>query len=438
MADLTVMQLEKLKSTEKYQKIIVSKGLYIGVAVNGEKTFFVRYTVNGRQRDYRISRLFGRTSNESYISLLDARAKAAEIRALAKDGIDYQERLLANLALSKASEDENLTVNALYETWIGTLKRSDDGEQVKRLFTTKVLPHIGEIKLKDIIENDLRGLLKSVAEGGINRTAEMLLSLLKQMFAWGGGRKPYKLYLDNPAINLKSTDVTQDGYVTVERDRYLSDAEIIELAGKLPEAGLLKSTNVLIWICLSCCTRIGETLMARWADINFETGVWHIPEANTKGRAGAHMIYLSEFAISQFKELKQFQLPSEWCFPNKENTSYVCIKSPTKQITDRQLGFKDRKVMSKRTSLCHSLELTGGAWTPHDLRRTGATLMQTLDVDQHIIERVLNHAEQNRMIRTYQQFDYSPKLRDAWARLGAKIESLVNIDTPLVKLQPQQ
>jgi integrase len=49
------------------------------------------------------------------------------------------------------------------------------------------------------------------------------------------------------------------------------------------------------------------------------------------------------------------------------------------------------------------LLLTGGEWTPHDLRRTAATLMGELGVRPDVIERTLNHIEQNRMSRIYQR-----------------------------------
>ncbi|MBC3860943.1 tyrosine-type recombinase/integrase [Undibacterium jejuense] len=425
MADLTVMQIEKLKPSSEYQKIRVSKGLFIGVSTNGEKTFFVRYTVKCKQRDFRISKTFGRSSSESSISLVDAKAKAAEIQALAKDGIDYQEKQILEAELAIARKDENLTVYDLYQAWFATLNRKDGGESIDRNFKKSVLPAIGSKRLKDIVESDVKTVLQDISKDGKNRTAEMLLSLLKQMFKWGNGRKPYKTHLDNPVLNLRKSDATQKGYKTVERDRYLSDLEIIELSQKIPDAGLIKSTQTLIWLCLSCCTRVGETLMARWEDIDLINRVWHIPEANTKGRAGNHKIYLSDFSFRQFEALKVNQESAIWCFPNKENTSHVCLKSATKQIGDRQLNSKGRAILVGRSKLRDSLELSGGAWTPHDLRRTGATLMQSLDVDQHIIERVLNHTEQNRMMRTYQQYDYSPKLKDAWGKLGSHFDNLL-------------
>lgn len=193
---------------------------------------------------------------------------------------------------------------------------------------------------------------------------------------------------------------------------------------QLPAARLVKTTELAIWIVLSCCTRIGETIMAEWQHINLETGVWHIPETNTKGKAPAHTVYLSGFAIRQFETLKAITGGSRWCFPNEEDTAHLDLKSPTKQIGDRQAALRDSKPLVNRSRGVSSLVLGTEKWTPHDLRRTGATLLQTVGVDQHVIERMMNHAEQNRMQRIYQQHDYANEQREAWTNLGTLLDTL--------------
>ena len=48
-----------------------------------------------------------------------------------------------------------------------------------------------------------------------------------------------------------------------------------------------------------------------------------------------------------------------------------------------------------------TLALIGGRWGPHDLRRTGATMMVMLGVLPEVAERCLNHTEQNRVKRIH-------------------------------------
>lgn len=45
-------------------------------------------------------------------------------------------------------------------------------------------------------------------------------------------------------------------------------------------------------------------------------------------------------------------------------------------------------------------------------------------VNDGVIERVINHVEQNRMKRIYQRYDHAEEMRTAWASLGALLTKL--------------
>lgn len=432
MEDMIVQGIQALKPASSYTKTQVSRGLYIGVATNGDKTFFVRYTVNGSagRSEYRLPRLFGIRTSAAYLSLADARAKAAEIKALAKQCIDYQKKLEADATAkaAKTAEDEakNYTVQDLYDAWFPTTRRKDGGAELSRVMKRDVLPVVGALKLTAIEEGHIRKMLAPVAGAGTNRKAVVILNNVKQMFHWSNGRKPWKLLVNDPTANLKSDDITQPNYEEVERDRILSHDEIRALANLLPDARLIKTTEIIIWLTLSCCTRVGETTMAEWEHVNLDTCEWFIPEANMKGRAPAHTVYLSQFATAQFRALKITTGSSNWCFPNADDSGHLDTKAATKQITARQFKFSTASSpINGRTMLSNSLVLGDEKWTPHDLRRTGASLMQSLGVNDSVIERVINHVEQNRMKRIYHRYDHADEMRNAWAALGTLLSNFL-------------
>ena len=69
--------------------------------------------------------------------------------------------------------------------------------------------------------------------------------------------------------------------------------------------------------------------------------------------------------------------------------------------------------------------------TPHDLRRTAATLMGRLDIDQMTIARVLNHVSTTKPTvtgSTYDRYTYEPQMRRALAALDAHIRYIVGAD----------
>lgn len=143
-----------------------------------------------------------------------------------------------------------------------------------------------------------------------------------------------------------------------------------------------ETSAAAIWIMLSTCCRVGEVCRARWEHVDLDTGLWRIPPENSKN-AKEHVVYLSDFAKHQFAALKYLATDkydgsqSPWVIPATNRDSHVCVKSLAKQIGDRQRG-DDKAPMKNRSKLVSALILPRGKWTPHDLRRTGATLMGRL------------------------------------------------------------
>lgn len=85
--------------------------------------------------------------------------------------------------------------------------------------------------------------------------------------------------------------------------------------------------------------------------------------------------------------------------------------------------------MSRRSAKAQALLLPGGKWTPHDLRRTGATIMTALGVLPEVAERCLNHTEENKVKRTYQRHSYAAEMAAAWHLLGDRLGILTCPDT---------
>src|SRR5690606_6986324 len=108
--------------------------------------------------------------------------------------------------------------------------------------------------------------------------------------------------------------------------------------------------------------------------------------------------------------------------------THVCLKSISKQVGDRQIQFKSRSRPLKGRAFDNALVLAGGAngaWTPHDLRRTGATMMQGLGVSLDVIDRCQNHLLPGRVRRVYLRHDYEAEKTEAWRLLGAKLDSIL-------------
>ncbi len=86
------------------------------------------------------------------------------------------------------------------------------------------------------------------------------------------------------------------------RDRVLSLGEIAELRDAIPNARLENHAGLAIWILLATLARVGELSAAAWSDVDLEAGTWFIPETKN---SRPHIIYLSGFAIAQFRQLRE-------------------------------------------------------------------------------------------------------------------------------------
>ena len=97
----------------------------------------------------------------------------------------------------------------------------------------------------------------------------------------------------------------------------------------------------------------------------------------------------------------------------------------------------DNKINCTDAYFSGSSKGTKGEWTPHDLRRTGATMMQELGVTLEIIDRCQNHLLGGSKVRRhYLHHDYAKEKTEAWRLLGEKLE-LILAGCTVAAVQPQ-
>lgn len=472
----TVIALKAFLKSGVEKDVPLGNGLYVRKATG---RFFVRYRVRGdanaKVREYTLPKPYG--EGAAYTSWTEARNIADEILLKARIGIDYivelaQQRRDAEIereekeAARRAAKEaeaarleqermQNLTVGELFNTWIADgVRRKDGNAELKRSFHADVLPKIGQRPVRLVTEHDIRSVLRAQVERGVNRTAVATRNNLTQMFSWAEKRQPWrKLLADGNPVDLIDirTIVSLDYDINNVRDRVLSSAEVRELHRKFIDMRaeydaapnkrtalqpVERTTEFAIWLMLATMCRVGELSMSQWKHVNLDTGEWFIPKENVKDEVADHIVYLSDFALKKFRQLHEHTGKSKWCFPAMNKESHVCVKSISKQIGDRQTMFKKdrsgnpRKPMKHRSKAENALVLAegkNGAWTPHDLRRTGATIMQSLGVSLDIIDRCQNHVLHGSKVRRhYMHHDYAKEKREAWRQLGEHLDMLTS------------
>lgn len=431
MGKLTVKQLESLTGADVGRKLFDGEGLYGRVRVQKSGvvvTFEYRFKRQGKTR----TASCGKWPVES---LRDIRRARDSKQALVEEGTDpveqgRAERLRKKVDAARAIERQQAELDRIaaeaaarrtfgdaIAQWekLELSRRKDGGAESMRAIRKDVLPVLADVALLDVKRAMLVDVLDTVVERGARVMANHLFGDLRQFYNFAVAREWGEAH---PLAGLTKEKI---GGRQKERDRYLSEDEIIELKQRLTAANLLRTTELAIWIMLSTCCRVGELSQARWEHVDLEEGEWFIPSGNSKN-AKDHIIFLSDFAEDQFRQLRSLTGDSDWCLPSRDGERHICLKSISKQIKDR---VRD-KPLSNRSKATGVLLISGGAWTPHDLRRTGATMMGELGVMGEVIDRCLNHVEQNKLKRIYQRHELKAEQREAWRLLGDRIALLLS------------
>lgn len=347
----------------------------------------------------------------------DIEAEKLKAQADAAEAVRVQQLRLA----AQAADQARMTVRQLFDRWhqLDLRNRVLKGADVKRSFDADVFPLIGEMAAEDVRKTHIQTILDAIRARGTEDRPRIsmqkkTLADLRQMFGWALERD---YLLADPTAVIRKAKLG----ASTERERVLSEAEVIELFQRLPKSGLAETSRLALLIQLSTASRIGETLQAHWAHVDFERRTWTIPAAIAKN-GKLHTIALSDFALAQFQILHTMTGVTPWLFPNTELKAPVCPKSTTKQVGDRQRYGKP--IMKNRSQDAHALELPGGRWVPHDLRRTAATMMVQLGVLPDVVEKCLNHTEPNKLKRIYQRASYEGPMREAWRLLGDRLALL--------------
>ena len=385
--------------------------------------------------------------------LAAARKLAAAQRLLTDTGVDPKEEkkraATATAKLVKADAETQrraVTLRHVFQQWRATdlkprdkadgkrLGRKDGGQYVAEQFERHVFPTLGNVAMTNIRKPDIMAILDAQKAAGKLRTANVLLSDMKQLFDFAADREIVEV---SPIGHIKKSKIGGDD---VERDRTLTEDDIHALPRLIATAGLSKRTELAIWLILATGARVGELMGATWSNhkalpsalaavaddggvklgtVNLTARQWYI--GNTKNQRD-HTIHLSEFAIKQFEALAELREHDAWIFPDSNSTKPVNVKTFGKQIADRQRTTG--KPLKNRSAAITALALAGGKWTAHDLRRTAATLMAKIGVTGDVINECLNHMQIDRMSRVYIRNRREAEQAIAFDKLGLKLHAL--------------
>ncbi|WP_115712763.1 tyrosine-type recombinase/integrase [Legionella sainthelensi] len=391
--------IKNLKAEKEWVEKIEATGLGIRVTPNGNKSWFYRFTINGKRCKMSLGKY-------PAISIKQARELFLKAQSMKEKGINPIEH-------SKQEKQKyKKTVKSLILSWYTNYieKHRKQPKQAKQQIDADIIPLLGEMELEKIQPRDITNALDKIVNRGSPIHANKVLSTLKQAFNYAVSRGEMAI---NPAATIRSRDI---GGIEKPRERFLTLEEIktlwLFLDGNNSRISL--QIRTALKIILLTGVRSSELRLAKWDEINFEQSLWTIPASHTKN-ALVMKIHLTPLTQSLFELLKA-----------ETNSSFVIPGlNDEESLTDKAIAKAVSRIQT-RVGIPH--------WTAHDLRRTFATqLGQTLNVDPVVIEKCLGH-KMPKIMATYNKNEMLPQRQAALSQWSEFIENslLETIPTQLI------
>lgn len=372
----------------------VVRGLVLRVSPTGVKAWTVVYSreADGEKRRVTLGKF-------PALTLEKARRKALDAVAAVSDGMDP--------AGDKRARREAMTVADLAALYVERYAKRNKKSwaEDERVLRVDVLPTIGRVKAVAVKRRDLLDIIDAKAEAGKLTQSTHILAVVRKMFGWAVDED----YLEvSPAVGIRPRAKP------VKRDRVLSAAEVRAIWNALPDAALRPVTVDVFRLLFLTGQRSGEVCGMRRGEVNLDRATWTIPGERTKNGL-THIVHLSPAAIDIVERAMR-------CADDERD-------APLFTRTGEPI---ESNAIAKAAKL--KLQILDERWTPHDIRRTAATMMADIGVLPHVVEAVLNHISGFRagVAGVYNRARYEPERRRALDMWAEHLDSVVNGRTGIV------
>jgi integrase len=350
----------KNKTVQKRYYDDTMKGFGVRATSGGSRAFFIEKLVNRKLRRITIGRY-------PELTVEQARKQAQKLLGQIATGIDP-------LAERREKKARGVT---LQETFDAYLKARKALKPLTILDYTRLMKQVfSDWQNKPLLDITKDMVAKRHSEYGVRSPARAnsAMRFLRALFNFAAGEyedaEGRSLILENPVKRISHTRAWYrvDRKQTVIKTHELPDWYKAVMAVK-DEHSTGKSSILRDYFLLLLFTglRRQEAIELTWDRVDFKAKTITIND--TKNHQ-AHVLPMSDFLLSLFKNRKAENIDSLFVFPGNGKTGY---------------NVEPRKVMKK------IIAQSGVIFTLHDLRRTFITVAESLDIPAYALKRLLNH-----------------------------------------------
>lgn len=385
-------------------------GLYLEVAPNGSKRWFVKYRFGGKEKRLAL----GSYPATSLKAARDGRDSARKTREAGTDPVQRRKAEKLAQAVSAAT-----TFEAVAREFHTTKKAGwseHHGAQWLRSMEKDLFPWLGSLPLADVTAPMLLDALRRVEKRGTVRMAHDLREFAGQVFRYGiaTGRSER-----NPAADLKGA---LSPFVVKHAAAVLEPVKAGELLRAIDSYVGQPATRAALALSALLFQRPGNIRAMEWAEVDTDGGLWTIPAAKMKrsihdkinGRP--HLVPLAPQAVAILKELRPLTGAGRYVFPSLL-TGNRCMSENTVRTALRRMGYGNDEM------------------TPHGFRAMARTLTaeRLPGIPADVVEAQLAHGKAGPLGAAYDRAEFMEQRRQlmvTWAdyldrlRKGAEVVTL--------------
>ena len=384
---LSALGVAKLKTPGMYGD---GGGLWLQVTGKGGKSWIFRFTLNGKSREMGLGAA-------NTFSLAEARDKALACRKQCAEGIDPIEARNARRDAARIEAAKAITFRQCATAYIEAHKagwrNAKHAAQWTATLETYAYPAFGDLPVQSV---DTGLVMRAVEPIWATKpeTATRVRGRIESILDWAATRGFRRG--ENPARwkgHLANLLPKRSRVKKVEHHAALPFAEVPAFMRALGEQPGVAAKALAFTILTAA--RTGETIGARWSEIDLDAGVWTVPAERMK--AGVeHRVPLSDPAVQILRDMATVR-SSDFVFP----------------------GGKRGRPLSNMAMLKTLERMNRDDLTVHGFRSSFRDwASETTAFPSEVVEAALAHTIESKVERAYRRGDLFQKRREliaAWA-----------------------
>lgn len=364
-------------------------GLYLLVRDTGAKSWVLRIQHRGRRRD------FGLGSARD-LTLSDARATAADVRRMVKQGLDpVKERALRR----KLAPSFEKVTRECYEAMRGGWKDRRHASWLSS-FERHVFPLIGK-KPVDQVDSAAVLLVLEPIWLTIPDTAKRVLQRIGTVLDYAHIRK---LVPEEVSLRSVTRGLPRQGRAVTHREA-MAYADVPAFWARLVSLPNTTGRDALKLTILTA-VRSNETRFATWGEFDFEQGVWSLPPARMKMKE-AHLVPLAPATVALLRRLR---------------SEHELLGGELRGDALLFPGAKPGKPISDMTMLKVLRDLDVKGATVHGFRSSFTDwAAECTDCPKEVVDKALAHRIPNQVEAAYRRTDFFDKRRALMQRWAGHV-----------------